>query len=263
MDLDPEFVSDQHIIEYVNKQACYESDVAWVLMRALRSGDNAVDVGACVGFFTLLMGELVGAEGRVAAVEPGADNLPRLKRNLALNSWIPGAAGSSMPVTIVEQPLTARSEPVMFFHNYDSSGGHAMWLPELWHENIKTQAAVKTQSRGKQMQATTLNRICPSPCRLIKIDTEGAEERILLGALEVLKQHPPFIVAEMNAFGLHQMGGSPETLRAYMRLCGYDTFALYADGAMPELVPPRRGVECDHIWNVLFSTPEDVASIWQ
>src|ERR1700736_5387287 len=85
MDLDPDFVSDQHIIEYVNRQACYESDVAWVLMRALRPGDGVVDVGACVGFFTLLMHTLVGPEGKVVSVEPGADNLPRLKKNLKVN----------------------------------------------------------------------------------------------------------------------------------------------------------------------------------
>ena len=258
MDLDPEFVSDQHIAQYVAKQACYEPDVAWVLMRALRPGDNCVDVGACVGFFTLLMSQLVGESGKVVAVEPGLDNLERLRTNLRL-TLNPEVAN----VTIVEQPLSIRADLVKFWYSRDSSGGHALWNPAAWHENVKTQEL----SDCAVMESTTLNRITPNPCRLIKIDTEGAEEKILQGAHLVLSrapaERPPFIVAEMNAFGLQQMGASPASLRGLMRLFGYDTFMLYGDGATPELVPPRKTIVCDHIWNVLFSTQADVASIWQ
>ncbi len=252
MDLDPGFVSDHHILEYVDRQACYEPEVAWVMMRALEPGDNAVDVGACVGFFTLLMSQLVGPEGKVVTVEPAGDNLIRLFRNLELNS---------SSAKVIGGPLAAHAEPVNFFHSEDSSGGHALWNPGVWHENEKTR---KANLSPAAMAATTLNRITPDPCRLIKLDTEGAEERILQGGADVLRvQHPPFIVAEMNAFGLDQMGCSPESLRGFMRLHGYDTFALYPDGAYPELVPPRRGVECEHVFNVLFSSPEAVASIWK
>ncbi len=253
MDLDPEFVSDHHILDYVAKQACYEADVAWVLMRALRPGDNCVDVGACVGFFTLLMAQLVGPEGQVVACEPACDNQLRLNLNLTINR--------ATQVNTICNPLSARAEMVKFWHNSDSSGGHALWDPAKWHENTKTREVTKG---WVEMESTTLNRICPVPCRLIKIDTEGAEERILQGATTVLGyQRPPFIVAEMNTFGLDQMGGTPDSLRAYMRLFGYDTFMLYPDGAAPELVPPQKTIVCDHIWNVLFSTPRDVASIWQ
>lgn len=260
MDLDPEFVSDHHILDYVAKQACYEPDVAWVLMRALRPGDNAVDVGACVGFFTLLMAHLVGAEGTVISVEPADDNLLRLKNNLMLNGINFNSTDPYCPVSLVEQPLSSKAEPIKFWYNRDSSGGHALWNPALWHENVKSQELSDCAS----IEATTLNRICPVPCRLIKIDTEGAEERILQGATSVLAyQHPPFVVAELNAFGLAQMGDSQASLRGFMRLFGYDTFMIHPDGAPPELVPPQKEVVCDHIWNVLFSTPKDVASIWR
>lgn len=251
MDLDPGFVSDQHILEYVAKQACYEPDVAWVLMRALRPGDNAVDVGACVGFFTLLMSRLVGPEGRVISIEPGVDNLERLRQNLLLN---PGT------VEIIDQPLSHKAEQVKFWYNQDSSGGHALWDPGKWHQNVESQKVQFYSAR----EATTLNRICPNPCRLIKIDTEGAEDAVLRGASTVLfDRHPPFVVAEINEFGLAQMQSSPDILRAYMRLMGYDTFMLHSDGAKPEPVSPRKGIVCDRIWNVLFSTPQDVESIWQ
>ncbi len=168
---------------------------------------------------------------------------------------------------VIANPLSAHAEMLPFYFSEDSSGGHALWDPALWHENIKTQEQRRNPASRHfdiKMDTTTLNRITPDPCRLIKLDTEGAEERILQGAGDVLRvRHPPFVVAEMNAFGLNQMGGSPESLRGFMRLHGYDTFALYPDGAIPELVPPRRGIECPHVFNVLFSSPEAVASIWK
>lgn len=268
MDLDSDFVSDQYIIDYCNKQACYEPEVAWVMMRALRSGDKMVDVGACVGFFTLLAAALVGPIGQVITVEPGRDNKAKLIGNLHLNKIDFDEWGGRLapPVTIVDRPLFARVEPVRFWSNWDSSGGHALWDPANWPENTKTQEANSRHEKKAmflEMEATTLNRIAPSPCRLIKIDTEGAEERILQGANNVLAvQHPPFIVAEINQFGLQQMMCSPDSLRAYMRVHGYDTFMLYPDGAYPELVPPRKTVAIEHIWNVLFSSTSDVASIW-
>lgn len=260
MDLDPDFVSDQYIIDYCNKQACYEPEVAWVMMRALRPGDKMVDVGACVGFFTLLATALVGAEGMVISVEPASDNLPRLKKNLKLNGINFDEKDPYCPVKLVEQPLFARTERVTFYQNSDSSGGHALWDPAKWEGNTKSR---EVPAFAVSREATTLNRIAPSPCRLIKIDTEGAEERILQGANNVLAvQHPPFIVAEINQFGLQQMMCSPDSLRAYMRVHGYDTFMLYPDGAYPELVPPRKTVVIEHVWNVLFSSTSDVASIW-
>jgi len=268
MDLDPDFVSDQYIIDCCSKQACYEPEVAWVMMRALRPGDKVVDVGACVGFFTLLASQLVGPTGEVVAVEPGLDNLPKLKANIALNLFPPEhGSGKLVPnITIVEQPLFARAETIRFYINADSSGGHALWDPHLWEGNTKTRA--KIMERGEpdwqSRISTTLNRITPSPCRLIKLDVEGAEERVLQGGNNVLAvQHPPFIIAEMNQFGLQQMMCSPDSLRAYMRVHGYDTFMLYPDGGYPELVPPRKTIVLEHIWNVLFSSPSDVASIWR
>ncbi len=304
MDLDPGFVSDHHILEYVDRQACYEPEVAWVMMRALGPGHNCVDVGACVGFFTLLMSQLVGPNGQVISCEPASDNRKHLDHNLALNTvgraavttpkqrpdLTPGQrieldggwrqpdgfnqdGASHVPcrdrsnVMVIANPLSERFEQVRFYFSEDSSGGHALWDPALWHENIKTQEQRRNPASRHldiKMDTTTLNRITPDPCRLIKLDTEGAEERILQGGADVLRnQHPPFIVAEMNAFGLDQMGSSPESLRGLMRLHGYDTFALYPDGAYPELVPPKKTVECEHVFNVLFSSPEAVASIWK
>jgi FkbM family methyltransferase len=68
------------------------------LARNLRRGEVVVDAGACIGYFTLLAAELVGAQGRVVALEPNPQSAALLRRNLALN-------GVAERVTVEEAAL--------------------------------------------------------------------------------------------------------------------------------------------------------------
>ena len=63
----------------------YEADKQRLLQTLLREGDCFFDVGANVGFFTLLASALVGRSGRVVAFEPLPQNLAFLRRHLLLN----------------------------------------------------------------------------------------------------------------------------------------------------------------------------------
>ncbi|MCB4821699.1 FkbM family methyltransferase [Roseicella aerolata] len=57
------------------------------LARNLRPGETVVDAGACIGYFTLLTADLVGAGGRVVALEPNPQSAALLRRNVALNGY--------------------------------------------------------------------------------------------------------------------------------------------------------------------------------
>ena len=137
MDLDPTNHSEDWILEHFRQGVCYEQEVSHVMMRMLRPGDFAIDVGANVGFFTLLMSKLVGPTGQVLAFEPGDNNLPKLKHNLALNH--------ADNVKLIEQPLWCREEEINFYHNADSSGGNCLWDPGLWWENKKSRESQERQ----------------------------------------------------------------------------------------------------------------------
>ena len=102
----------------------------------------------------------------------------------------------------------------------------------------------------------------PTP-KLIKIDTEGAEELVLRGCSRLLSDRKVcFVIAELHEFGLAKMGGSQKTLRDLMEGLGYSTFGLYYDGSMPKLIPPNTKITMPCIINLLFSTQEAVARHW-
>src|SRR5574341_673203 len=64
----------------------YEYDKQKRFVREIKKGDVVYDIGAHVGFYTLLASELVGPSGQVIAFEPLPRNLGYLHRHLALNS---------------------------------------------------------------------------------------------------------------------------------------------------------------------------------
>ena len=151
---------------------------------------------------------------------------------------------------------------VEFFLCADNAGGNALWDPAEFPTNERTRA---TADRSRPLEATTLDRAIEARAlrpRLIKIDTEGAEQRVLEGAIGALfEQHPPYIVAELHEFGLDKLGCSQRSLRELMSKAGYETYLLRA-GARPRRVNHKELVRSAVIVNLLFARPADVDAAW-
>jgi FkbM family methyltransferase len=254
-DLDPARPTERIIGNYFAQGRLYEPDVAAVLVRAIQPGDTVLDVGANIGIFSVLAARLVGPAGRVVGFEPGPDNLARLAANLRLNGV--------MNVTVVDQPVSDRIEPVTFHLNSDNEGAHSLWNPA----NNPGYSRSRENPRSIVTRTTTIDaevaRLGLPPPRLIKIDAEGAEHRVLAGAIELFREFEiPYVIAELNEFALAEMGSSQAELRGFMADLGYDTFLLYLDGVLPKLVPRGTRIESPFVLNMLFSTPNDVAALW-
>lgn len=255
LDLDPSNKNEKYLLNFFEGGMYPEQEVATVMIRSLRPGDFAIDVGANVGVFTVLMAALVGPNGTVVAVEPDPYNLTVLRKNLRLNNL--------MNVRVVERPLWHSEEEITFYPCCDSTGSGAVWDVTSWPGNKKTRFENLEPVRFMSSTLDKEIRRVGRRCTLIKIDTEGADESVLhgLGAWR-----PDFIVAELNPFGQKQLGHSDSTFRVFMRGLGYDCFLIFDDGRMPALVPPNS--EIGHgpngfvFCNVLFSTLENLAVAW-
>jgi FkbM family methyltransferase len=251
---------DQFLLDHFTRGACYEPEVTWPMVRILQEGDTAIDVGANIGFFTLIMSRLVGPTGKVIAYEPGESNIEHLKLHLAMNDIT--------NVKVIEQPAWCREEEVTFYINRDDRSSNALCDPGNFPANEQSRANPFTI----KMQAATLDAtpVMTTYPKLIKIDTEGAEQKVLEGAA-LLLQHPvPYILCELNPFGIPQFGDSIEGLREFMREYGYETFFLHPTDLLPSLVPPGVKVTfrkdpnygTDLVSNCMFSTLKNVVKAW-
>ena len=119
------------------------------------------------------------------------------------------------------------------------------------------------------LEATTLDTVIGElgldGIKVLKIDTEGAEHQISMGARQALEKHAiPFVVCELNEFGLEQLDSSQGNFRAFMKDLGYDTFLMDKEGEFPKLLPNSVAIASKpkSVCNVLFSRLEFLTPYW-
>lgn len=166
----------------------------WVQATRNQGGDRiAIDVGAYFGLFSIIAA-LGGGVGRVIAIEPNPNTLPKLRHNIQLNKM-------SSKIEVEGK----------------ACGEHRDFLPLMIPKDRKT-------SSGAQMEESHLNEksdwekagiveVVPlddflqthqiSSVAAIKIDAEGFELKVLHGAKEILRHSHPVIIVEILDFNLY------------------------------------------------------------
>jgi len=220
--------------------AC-EPEVCHLMVRAVRPGDVAIDGGANIGFFTLLLSRLVGMEGHVIAIEPAAQNVAKLVENIKINGL--------HNIQFYKEALWSNNDEVDLWTGMDSGISSLKRSPDHM---------ASTRMNGSVLRDFT------KECRLIKLDIEGSELAALMGGGQLIKPEKcPFVVCEMNPYCMQQFGYSIKDIRKFMHDRGYDLFLLRADGSIPAWVTRRTEITNDKKnLNVLFSTPQAVAEAW-
>lgn len=242
--------TDSDVLEFIDKKMTPEPEVVDAMIRILRPGDLAIDGGANVGFFSLLMAQLVGPEGSVIAYEPVPANVEALRANLALNEV--------ENVTVDLRPLWSEAGKVPMSVFADNGIGAIGNHPDAV-EVVETE----TTHLDDQMEWHGVPVFKYGMPRLIKLDIEGSEQKALEGARDMLLAGVSFVIAELNEEALAKQGDSQQSLRAFMHGLNYAAFLLLSDAEIPIYLHPGVKV-ISTMPNVylLFSTREEVAKAW-
>jgi FkbM family methyltransferase len=164
----------------------YEPELQWALGEVARPGMIAYDVGANIGYITLMLARAVGLTGSVVAFEPLPANLERLERNLALN-------GLSGRVRIAPVAL-ASGEGTLRFHVHASGAmGKAEGSAGRADEAYQAEISVPSTS----LDAFVYERLGPVP-HLVKMDIEGGEVLALPGMRRLLREARPTLLLELH-----------------------------------------------------------------
>lgn len=210
------------------------------MRKVLRPGDTFIDVGANVGLYTKLGAELVGPKGYVHAIEPDPRNCDEVKK---LVDEFP-------QVALCSKPCWDRITDKMFYECEQDTGASALWDVTRYDGNkVGDLYVLKTTTLRHEIEA-----IQRSPT-LIKIDAEGADQRVIEGMLPATV---PLIIAELNAFGLRQCGCSVESFLRCVRDIGYHVYVMHLDGSGAQLLQPGQTISSPYIHNVLLSMRECV-----
>jgi FkbM family methyltransferase len=170
----------------------YEPEQTALFRKWLRPGDTLLDVGAHVGYYTLLSARLVGEKGEVWSFEPNPGNCAWLRRHVSLNGL--------RNVHVEEVAVSDAGGTARFAFGSGSGTGRL--------------AADGTV----EVRAVTLDEFCAEHGirpNALKIDVEGGELRVLAGAHRILTTDRPVIFLSTHGAEIHR-----ECLRV-LRSLGY------------------------------------------
>ncbi|HEU0298322.1 MAG TPA: FkbM family methyltransferase [Longimicrobium sp.] len=170
----------------------YEREQTRLFQEHIRPGATVLDVGAHVGYYTLLAAVLAGESGRVHAFEPNPQNADFLRRHVRINRL-----GN---VRVEQAAVSDRAGAARFDFGTGSGTGHL------------------AQGGALEVRTIRLDDYCAehglAPAA-VKIDVEGAEVSVLEGARRMLERHRPVIFLSTHGTEVHAAS------LAFLRGLGY------------------------------------------
>jgi FkbM family methyltransferase len=174
----------------------YDAMQVEMVAELLNPGDFAIDIGGHVGQYALIMAARCGATGKVISFEPDAHARKQFIANLALNKDI--AAPQLEALALSDQGGPA----ILFSRGGDANSSLSLsGLPSMALEDLE-QMEVTLCTLDDYLREHAL----PVP-QLVKIDTEGAEIRILSGAKALLVSDA-IILCELHPYAWEGFGNS-------------------------------------------------------
>lgn len=158
----------------------------------IKRGDVALDIGANIGYYTLIFAKLVGEEGKVFAFEPDPNNFALLKKNVEINRY--------KNVILVQKAVSNKTEKIRLYLSARSVGDHRIYNSYDGRESI-------------EIEAITLDDYFANyngNIDFIKMDIQGAEGGALQGSSNLIKKNKNLkIVTEFWPIGLKRFGIEP------------------------------------------------------
>ncbi|HEY4127212.1 MAG TPA: FkbM family methyltransferase [Gammaproteobacteria bacterium] len=180
-----------------------------LLDEQLQEGDVVLDIGANIGYYTLLAARKVGAKGRVYAFEPDPMNFSLLKQNIELNGYT--------NVELVNKAVGETSADLKLYLSDVNTGDHRTYESEGSRRAITIPCtSIDDYFRGSVCKIT-----------FIKMDIQGFECRAMRGMRETLGNCTAVkLTTEFWPYGLVRAGDSPEELIGLLEQNGFKLYDI-------------------------------------
>lgn len=216
------------------RASSYEPHVTKLFRQFLKPGMGVLDIGASLGYFSLLAAQIVGRNGYVLAVEPNKQNVKLLEASRRFNKFdqvhIVQAAASSQP-------------GIMALHVFQSNATTSNLAGDL-------NALLESET----VPCIPIDALVPNDRQidLIKIDIEGAEYEALQGCKKILDRYRPVIISEF----------SPGFLQSVSKIDGaaYLKWLLGWDYTLSIIRPDGELLSVDDDWERVIAAHKESGS---
>lgn len=224
----------------------HEKNTTELFRKTLQPGHIFLDLGANLGYFSLLAARLVGRNGRVFAFEPEPRNFCYLTKNVRLNDY--------RNVTLEPQAVSDSPGKVKLFICPYDSGHHTINQPE----GIRSYRPDYDyrQEQFVEVDRISLDEYFRDPAQrvdVIKMDVEGAEMLALSGMDRLIRRQENLkIFVEYFPLLIKEMGGSPEEfIRRLLEDYRFSTFVIGGDYSTPPEIGTRKYFRVNQVGDLL------------
>ncbi|MBI5305975.1 FkbM family methyltransferase [Candidatus Wolfebacteria bacterium] len=155
----------------------YELEKQKLFEKVVKKGNVVYDIGANVGFYSLLAAEIVGPLGKVFSFEPAPRNVFYLKKHIKINKF--------NNVVVIEAAVSDKKGEFSFFEYESNASGRLSEEGQLKVASVILDDLLKD---GKIL-----------PPNVLKIDVEGAEFLVLKGAKNILNKYHPIVLLALDS----------------------------------------------------------------
>jgi len=174
----------------------WEPATSKLIKDVIHSGDTGIDLGANIGYFTILMANLVGSSGKIFSFEPAPLNFKILQKNVQQNH---------LENVVLEQSAVGDTDGKIKLYLSNTNSG--------WHKVFPTQFIdYEVSEKNIDVNIFSLDKIFANKkIDFIKMDVDGLEHLILLGGEKVLSQVESVLI-EVNDNFIEQADGVDKIL---------------------------------------------------
>ena len=207
----------------------HEKSTTNLFKKVVKEGDVVVDLGANIGYFTLLVASLVGKKGKVYSFEPEPRNYDYLVKNIELNSY-------NNVFAIQKAVSDKNAKTKLFICPYDT--GHHTIKQYEGIRDYKPEFLTK-EEKFIEIETITLDDFFKDKERLIdviKMDVEGAEMLALSGMDKIIRKNKNLkMFVEFFPLLIRKMGSSPEEfIRKLLEDYRFSVFVIGKDYSMAQ-----------------------------
>jgi FkbM family methyltransferase len=211
---------------YIYHNGYWEKEATTLMQKFIKKGDIVFDVGANIGYYTLIFANTVGDKGRVFAFEPCPRNIRNLENNVRRNSF--------QNIVIERTALGENSQTMQMYFPCDVQFGAGGFFKARSYLAQQEVGVVTLDDFIKKEGITRID--------FLKLDIEGGEIFALRGMSETLNQkiiRNAFI--DIHDTILLRNGYKPQEIKKYMIKYGYTLYKVVADQFVPASVDSEDG----------------------
>ncbi|MEW6447593.1 MAG: FkbM family methyltransferase [Bacillota bacterium] len=176
------FVStkDVSLTPHILLDGLWEPHISKVFVQVVRDGMTVVEIGANIGYYTLIAASMVGERGRVITFEPDPDNFELLFRNVEINGFM--GRVTTEKKAVFDRTGTLRFSRYKYHQGSNTVGEVAKVHLDQWRDEVEV----------IEVEAVSLDEYLPGNTKvdLIKMDAEGAEPFIFAGMMNIVRNNP-------------------------------------------------------------------------